>query len=296
MSFQATVQNVSKSLNKNKVLSSVSCSFEKDVIYGLLGRNGAGKTTLLNMISGKSLPDEGSIKISGQNPFNHEHSQKQICFIRESQNFKPTLSIRAIIKMMPAFYPNWNQHKATELLELFELPLTKKVSQLSKGMESALGITVGIASRAPLTIFDEPYIGMDAHARDEFYKELLDDYTEHPRTIILSTHLIDEVSDLFQEVYFMKKGEIALHETIDNLQQRAFLIHGPKDAIESLYPKGHVLDKSNFMGDYSLTLYVHEDSLDDFSIPTTCKKHKLSLQQLMVYLTNHKEENSLWVK
>lgn len=290
MTYVATVNNVSKSLEKNKILTHVSCAFEKDVIYGLLGRNGAGKTTLLNMLSGKFSPDEGSIEVMNHNPFDHEKTLRDICFIRESQNFKPALQIGTILNMMPAFYPKWNEAKARELLQLFELPLKKKVSQLSKGMESALGITVGIASRAPLTIFDEPYIGMDAHARSEFYQVLLDDYMEHPRTIILSTHLIDEVSDLFQEVFIMKKGEISLHEAIETLQQRAFLISGPKEDIDALSKKGRVLDRSSFMGEYSLTLYVDESSLEDFSIPVTCKKDKLSLQQLMVYLTDHKED------
>ncbi|MCM2675529.1 ATP-binding cassette domain-containing protein [Alkalicoccobacillus plakortidis] len=274
MTNLATVHQLSKKLEKNQVLTDVSCTFEKDMIYGLLGRNGAGKTTLLNLIAGKSLPDSGSIEVNGHKPFNHFDTLNQICFIRESKNFKPTLTIKDILKMMPAFYPNWSSEKALELLELFELPHHKKVAQLSKGMESALGITVGISSRAPLTIFDEPYIGMDAHAREEFYNALLEDYTEHPRTIILSTHLIDEVSDLFQEIYFMKKGQISMHETINNLQERAFMITGPKDTIESLSSQGRVLDRSSFMGDHSVTLYVDEDQLQTFHIQQIAQDRK----------------------
>lgn len=292
MTYQATVQQVSKKIEKNQILTDVNCSFKEDVIYGLLGRNGAGKTTLLNLISGKTLPDTGEITVNNHQPFNHSDTLDHICFIRESKNFKPALTIKTILKTMPAFYPNWNAEKALELLEIFELPHHKKVSQLSKGMESALGITVGIASRSPLTIFDEPYIGMDAHARQQFYEVLIEDYSEHPRTIILSTHLIDEVSDLFQEIYFMKKGQISLHETVDQLQERSFLIKGPKEAIETLATKGKVLDRSQFMGDYSITLYIEDaEELASLHIPASCFRQKLSLQQLMVYLTNHKEES-----
>ncbi|MEN0644627.1 ABC transporter ATP-binding protein [Alkalicoccobacillus gibsonii] len=292
MTYQATVWQVSKKIEKSQILTEVSCSFKKDVIYGLLGRNGAGKTTLLNLLSGKTLPDTGEVKVSNHQPFNHSDTLDHICFIRESKNFKPSLTIKTILKTMPAFYPNWNAEKALELIEMFELPQHKTVSQLSKGMESALGITVGIASRSPLTIFDEPYIGMDAHARQQFYEVLLEDYSEFPRTIILSTHLIDEVSDLFQEVYFMKQGQISLHETVDQLQERSFLIKGPKEAIETLAAKGKVLDRSSFMGDYSITLYIEDaEELASLYIPASCSRQKLSLQQLMVYLTNHKEES-----
>ncbi|MEY8752055.1 ABC transporter ATP-binding protein [Alkalicoccobacillus gibsonii] len=292
MTNQVNVNQVSKKIEKNHILSDIHCSFKEDVIYGLLGRNGAGKTTLLNIISGKTLPDSGEVTVNGHQPFNHFDTLNQICFIRESKNFKPSLSIKTILKTMPAFYPNWNAEKALELLEIFDLPHHKKVSQLSKGMESALGIIVGIASRSPLTIFDEPYIGMDAHARQQFYEVLLEDYSEYPRTIILSTHLIDEVSDLFQEIYFMKKGQISMHQTVDQLQERSFLIKGPKEAIEALATKGKVLDRSSFMGDYSITLYIEDaEELANLHIPASCSRQKLSLQQLMVYLTNHKEES-----
>src|SRR5699024_12849209 len=104
------------------------------------------------------------------------------------------------------FYPNWDQALDDELVKVYNLPLNAKVKTLSKGMESALGVIVGLSSMATITIFDEPYIGLDAAARKNFYNTLLEQYETRPRTIIFSTHLIDEVSLLFEEVLILREG------------------------------------------------------------------------------------------
>ncbi|MDV2684186.1 ABC transporter ATP-binding protein [Alkalihalophilus lindianensis] len=282
------VDTVSKVIKKEKIIDSISCSFEENRIYGLLGRNGAGKTTLMKMMTGQSLPTEGDILINGQSPFDNPTVQSQICFIKESGNFKETMKIKDIIKFAPAYYPNLNKDFALELIETFKLPAHKKVSQLSKGMVSALGISIGIASRAPLTIFDEPYIGMDAAARQTFYDLLLEDYTIHPRTIILSTHLIDEVSNLFQDVYLIDEGKLTLSENIDNLKERSFALKGKKEEILPLLQHVQVLKETAFIGEYTATIYDKDMQLP--SLPPTIEKKSLSLQNLMVLLTDQKKE------
>jgi ABC-2 type transport system ATP-binding protein len=175
-----------------------------------------------------------------------------------------------------------------EYIQTFNLPLNKKVSQLSKGMTSALGISIGIASRAPLTIFDEPYIGMDAAARQTFYDLLLDDYTIHPRTIILSTHLIDEVSNLFQDIYLINHGRLALTESVETLKEKTYILRGSKEAISPLLNDVKLLSESSFMGEYSATVYDPDLVLD--ALPPSIEKKTLTLQQSMVMLTDGKKE------
>ncbi|WP_368503355.1 ATP-binding cassette domain-containing protein [Alkalihalophilus sp. As8PL] len=257
------VDKVSKVIKKEKIIDSISCSFEENRIYGLLGRNGAGKTTLMKMMTGQSLPTEGDILINGQSPFDNPTVQPQICFIKESGNFKETMKIKDIIKIAPAYYPNLNKDFALKLIETFKLPAHKKVSQLSKGMVSALGISIGIASRAPLTIFDEPYIGMDAAARQTFYDLLLDDYTIHPRTIILSTHLIDEVSNLFQDVYLIDEGKLTLSENLLSLNEcrGLFSFHSSWCDQKSICPDDNVIHHppKSFICSIESTIYFHHE-------------------------------------
>ncbi|WP_100373971.1 ATP-binding cassette domain-containing protein [Bacillus sp. FJAT-45037] len=288
MTLTIEVKNVSKIFKRESIIDGLSCSFQSETIYGLLGRNGAGKTTLMKLITGQSLPSHGEILINGESPFNNQNIQSQLCFIKESENFKASMKIKDIVKIAPAYYPHLDQEFALQLIAEFNLPLNKKVSQLSKGMISALGVSIGIASRAPLTIFDEPYIGMDAAARQRFYEFLLDDYSEHPRTIIISTHLIDEISNLFQDVYLMKNGQLSMQESVEVLREKAFILKGPKNEIKPLLKQVTVLEETNFLGEYTVTV------LDDHSIlihlPPSVEKHPVTLQQLMVLVTKDQKE------
>src|SRR5699024_9586408 len=125
---------------------------------------------------------------------------ESICLINERNDFKDNLKIKQVFNLYALFHPGWDWDLAHELLDVYDLDLKMKVKALSKGMASALGVIVGLATKAPITIFDEPYIGLDAAARSKFYELLLREYEKEPRVIIFSTHLIDEVSLMFEEV------------------------------------------------------------------------------------------------
>src|SRR5690349_13582590 len=131
-------------------------------------------------------------------------------------------------------FPNWDDELARSLLRDFDLPEKRPVKKLSRGMNSAVGIVMGLASRAPLTFFDEPYLGLDAVSRQLFYDRLLADYAEHPRTVVLSTHLIDEVSDLIEHVLLIERGRIVLDESADALRGQVVMLTGPASAVDRL--------------------------------------------------------------
>src|SRR5690606_37718974 len=151
-------------------------------------------TTFMEILAGQMIETSGEILIDGNKPFDNQRLTESICLIKEGHNFKKDLSIKNVLKISSFFYPKWDQELAETLVTEYNLDPKLKVKALSKGMESALGIIVGLASKAPITVFDEPYIGLDAAARKKFYDILLREYEEEPRTIIFSTHLIDEVS------------------------------------------------------------------------------------------------------
>jgi ABC-2 type transport system ATP-binding protein len=130
------------------------------------------------------------------------------------------------------FHPNWDSDLAASLIDEFNLPVDRRVKKLSRGMRSALGIVIGLAARADITLFDEPYAGLDPVARQIFYDRLLAEYAEYPRTILLSTHLIDEVAGLLDRVLVLDQGQLVLDAETDDLRGAATSVSGPIAAVE----------------------------------------------------------------
>jgi ABC-2 type transport system ATP-binding protein len=211
-------------------LDDITLELEPDSITGLLGRNGAGKTTLLRIIAGHEFASAGTVALLGANPVESETALRQMVFVREDQTY-PDIKVRQAVQVASWFYPNWNHDLAGALLEEFNLPLNRKVKKLSRGMRSAVGIVIGLAARAEVTLFDEPYAGLDPMARQLFYDRLLADYAEHPRTILLSTHLIDEAAGLFERVVVIERGQIVLNSDADDLRGAATSVSGPAIAV-----------------------------------------------------------------
>ncbi|WP_223703371.1 ABC transporter ATP-binding protein [Sutcliffiella deserti] len=278
------LKNVSKHFGTKKAVDLLSLTLEEGKIYGLLGRNGAGKTTLMQLLAGHSLPSSGEILIDGENPFNNRKITKEICLVNESNNFIKRLSIKDILKVASLFYPNWSWDTAHALLKTFNLEPSMKTKGLSKGMESSLGIIIGLASRAKITILDEPYIGLDAAARYKFYEVLLKAYEEYPRTIILSTHLIDEVSNLFEEVILMRSGELLFHKSTEELLGSSITVTGKRDAVDEFAKGKRVLHESVLAGRKTATLYGEGLTVEQ-AASFNLDANRSTIQQLMVYMT-----------
>jgi ABC-2 type transport system ATP-binding protein len=211
-------------------LDDVTFDLEPGSITGLLGRNGAGKTTLMRIVAGHEFASDGTVTVLGAYPVENEKVLRQMVFVREDQSY-PDLRVRHTVQAASWFYPNWSHELAGALLEEFNLPPNRKVKKLSRGMRSALGNVIGLAARAEVTLFDEPYAGLDPVARQLFYDRLLADYAEHPRTVLLSTHLIDEASGLFERVVVIDCGRIVLNTAADDLRGAATSVSGPAIAV-----------------------------------------------------------------
>ena len=140
--------------------------------------------------------------------------------------------------MSPLYYadlrPQWDAGLADRLLDVFGIDRQAKAAALSRGKRSAVGAVIALASRAPLTIFDEVYLGMDAPTRYAFYEELLADYAQHPRTIVLSSHLVEETERLFEDVVVLDGGRVLLAETADAMRERGYSLTGPAAAVDRL--------------------------------------------------------------
>ncbi|MHA6252678.1 ABC transporter ATP-binding protein [Oceanobacillus sp. CAU 1775] len=278
------VRGLTKKYGEKVALDNLTFTLEGTKIYGLLGRNGAGKTTFMDILSGQILADAGEILINGESPFDNQNLIESICLIKEGNNFKDGLKIRHILKIYSHFYPNWDQQFAEELIAEFNLDLNATIKSLSKGMESAVGITVGLASKAPITVFDEPYIGLDAPSRKRFYEILLEEFQENARMIILSTHLIDEVSLLFEEVLILKEGKLELHEETDFLREQIVSVTGKVEDVTAFIIEKEVIDKKQLAG--MMTAYVY--GTKEEAVRVGLKVEGIPIQDLMIYLTERK--------
>lgn len=279
------VQDVTKHFGSVAAVDGVSFRLEEGKIYGLLGRNGAGKTTLMSLLTGQEFATDGDIRIFGESPVENARVAEQICFIKESQKYPDDFKVKHVLRMAPRFFPNWDQPFADRLVAEFRVPLDRKMKKLSRGQFSAVGVIVGLASRAPLTFFDEPYLGLDAVARQLFYDRLLADYAEHPRTVVLSTHLIDEVSALLEHVLVIDEGRLLVDSPADELMGSATTVVGGRDAVESFVGGREVIHRDGIGGLLSLTVAGLTAAERATAKAAGLELGPVSLQQLIVRLT-----------
>lgn len=223
---------LTKKFNGRHVLDSVDFSIRKDTITGLVGRNGAGKSTMLKLIAGFIRPTAGEVRVFGERPFNSLRVSANAILIDEKMTFPPALTLSEVLNEAARFYENWDSELAEGLFSYFGLQPGAYHGALSKGMKSTFNMIVGLASRCRLTMFDEPTSGMDAAVRKDFNRALLKDYIAYPRTILLSSHHLEEVDSLLEDILLIHGGKVKLHEPMSQLKEWATGLEGRKSAIE----------------------------------------------------------------
>ena len=217
-----------------EALDDVSFSLSGNKIYGLLGRNGAGKTTLLSIMAGFERQTAGTVLVDGEPVYENPAATAKVCLVRGvGDATAASVSVHDLLDYAARLRAGWDAAYADELLEKFEVPGKKQAKSLSHGKRCALGVTIGLASRAPVTIFDESYLGLDAPSRYAFYDALLADVLAHPRTVIVSTHLIEEVAALFENVLILDNGKLLLHENADTLRAAGSAVTGEVALVDS---------------------------------------------------------------
>ena len=281
------MHGVTKRYGAFTALDDVTVRLEENKIHGLLGRNGAGKTTMMQILTAQNFATAGSVEVFGEDPYENARVLSRTCFIREALKYPDNYLVRHALRAAEMVHPNWDAAFAETLVGEFGVPVKRRVKKLSRGQLSAVGVIIGLASRAPLTFFDEPYLGLDAVARQLFYDHLLADYAENPRTVVLSTHLIDEVSDLIEHVVLIDKGRVLIDEDSEVLRGRAVTVTGPVDAVER-FATGHTeLHREQLGGFLRVTLSgaVPEPALGSQGL----EFEPVSLQQLVIRTTqqNH---------
>lgn len=282
---------LTKTYGRMNAINQLSFTMEANKITGLIGRNGAGKTTLLKIAAGFLLPSSGSIKVFSENPFNNINVSANLIFIDDNMTLPAAMTLSELMEAAGRFYKHWNKELAERLFAYFSLPRRQFHQNLSKGTKSTFNMIIGIAARCPLTIFDEPTVGMDAAVRKDFNRALLKDFMQHPRTIILSSHLLNEIEDILDDILLIKAGEKYLHMPVDDLKGYAVGLQGKEEQIVQMTAKIDVYYRKK-LGKDSMYVAVRntfsEEELQQARIHGI-EVSAVATSDLCVYLTsNHK--------
>ncbi|WP_404456749.1 ATP-binding cassette domain-containing protein [Oceanobacillus kapialis] len=284
-------KNVSLHYRNHIALHDVSFDLTEKKIYGLLGRNGAGKTSLLSILASFTEQSSGSLTINGEAPFENTEIMQQIAFLYDKDYSGETDKVMAVLKDIEHYRPHFDMVYAEELVGRFKLPTDKPVKNFSKGMQSALNVIIGLAGRTPITIFDEVYLGMDAPSREIFYKEVLADQQEHPRVMILSTHLVSEMDYLFDDVLLLNKGRLLLHEEYDTLLAKGASITGSADIVDDFTKNMDTIHETKLGGTKSVMVYgALREEEKQAALAKGLEISPLSLHELFVHLTEEETE------
>ncbi|MCA0972039.1 ABC transporter ATP-binding protein [Halobacillus litoralis] len=281
-------RDVTKQYGKVKALDGINLSMDENKITGVIGRNGAGKTTFMKLLAGMLKETSGRVDVFSQRPFNNLTVSVNTIYIDDQMNFPPTLTLVELLEEGRRFYPNWNHDLALGLFEHFGFRKKDLHKNLSKGKESAFNMIVGIASRCALTIFDEPTTGMDAVVRKDFYRALLKDYIEYPRTILMSTHYMDDMEELFEDVLLIDQGKVKLHIGMDDLRGYAVGLSGKKDDMLPWLEGRNVLYQKETGFDDVYAVVVNDDQQNDWNRMGNIKRSAVRPSDVCVYLTNDK--------
>ena len=262
---------------------------EGNRIYGRLAAM-VQATTLLDIITSRIFADSGNVKLFGQDAKNSQNTLAQVCYMPEKNYFIPNMRVSELLKTSAMFFDNFDMGYADRLCEKFKLDKRKKYKALSRGFESILRIVIGLASRAPLTIFDEPVLGLDAAVRDLFYRELLEDYTDHPRTFIISTHLIEESADIFEEVLIIREGELICRRQVPDLREMAFHVSGRPSDVDAAVSGLNVI-RSEMVGNIKVSAVFTGSMMNREKLQVTyVDVSPIPVQKLFIYLTNNGRE------
>jgi len=276
------VKNVTKKYGAVTALDDVSMTLEENRIYGLLGRNGAGKSTLLNIITNRVFPTSGEVLIDGEPALENDRALGKVYCMSEQPLYPESMTVKEVFKWTREFYPNMDMEYALALADKFSLSTRKRVKALSTGYTSIYKIIAALACNAPMLLLDEPVLGLDANFRDLFYRELIARYSEQPRTIVISTHLIEEAADIVEHVVIINKGRVILDDSTQNVLSSGCTVTGPADLVDA-YVAGHRVLGSDMLGGIKSAYLL---GVPNSPAPAGVEISRMKLQSLFIHLTN----------
>ncbi|MGI8631907.1 MAG: ATP-binding cassette domain-containing protein [Solirubrobacterales bacterium] len=272
-----------------EALHGLTFALEGGTICGLFGRNGAGKTTLLSVLAAYRKPTAGGVRIGGEPVYENPAVTGQVCLAGTDDALLDDGMIADAVRSGARLRRGFDADYAIALLERFDMGNTR-IRNLTQGGKAGLRIVLGLASRAPVTLFDEAHLGLDVAKRQLFYDELLADFIAHPRTIIVSTHLVEEISGLFEEVVIIDKGRLVAHDNAEDLRARGASVTGPAEAVDSFVDGRIVLGARRLGPTKSVMVYGRiDDTGREQARAGGLALGPVALEDLFVHLTEPRQ-------
>ena len=275
------LKQVTKQYGQATVLKNITLSIDEPGIYCLLGRNGAGKTTLLKSIAGRQNITNGTIQVGGKT-ITTSTLDPGVSYV---ENFAKHLNlpVRKLLRIASKVNPNYDDEFAWEMMERFELDGKKKFNHLSLGMKTMVSTIICLASHKEVILLDEPVLGFDTMMRVEFYDMLTESFQKHPRIIIVSTHIIEEIAKTIQKLIIMDRGSVRFFDTLQSVETKAFCISGLKKDVEAATRGLNIIGQDAVGG--LVTSYIFDTPPKQAA---SLEIQPLSLQDFFIQLVGHK--------
>lgn len=275
------LSGVTKQYGQTAVLKDVSLTISEPGIYCLLGRNGAGKTTLLKSIAGYQNISYGEIRVNNQ-LITTATLDTGVSYIENfAKHFH--LPVKKLLHIAGEVNPNYDFAFATEMMERFELDGKKKFHHLSLGMKTMVSTIICLASNKNVILLDEPVLGFDAIMRVEFYNMLSESFQKHPRIILVSTHIIEEITKTIQKLIILDKGRIRFFDTLQAVEKQAYSISGLKSDVEAATKNLNVIGQDSVGG--LVTSYIFDTPPKQIA---SLEIHPLTLQDFFIQMVGHR--------
>ncbi len=275
------LSGVTKQYGQTAVLKDVSLTIDEPGIYCLLGRNGAGKTTLLKSIAGYQNISYGEIRVNNQ-LITTATLDTGVSYIENfAKHFH--LPVKKLLHIAGEVNPNYDFAFATEMMERFELDGKKKFHHLSLGMKTMVSTIICLASNKNVILLDEPVLGFDAIMRVEFYNMLSESFQKHPRIILVSTHIIEEITKTIQKLIILDKGRIRFFDTLQAVEKQAYSISGLKSEVEAATKNLNVIGQDSVGG--LVTSYIFDTPPKQIA---SLEIHPLTLQDFFIQMVGHR--------
>ena len=275
------LRQVTKQYGQAAVLKNITLSIDEPGIYCLLGRNGAGKTTLLKSIAGYQNITSGTIQVDGK-AIATSTLDTGVSYI---ENFAKhfNLPVRKLLRLASEVNPNYDYDFASEMMERFELDGKKKFHHLSLGMKTMVSTIICLASNKSAVLLDEPVLGFDAIMRVEFYDMLTESFRKHPRIIIVSTHIIEEIAKTIQKLIIIDKGSVRFFDTLQSVETKAFSVSGLQKDVEAATQNLNIIGQDTVGG--LATVYIFDNPPKETA---SLEIRPLSLQDFFIQMVGHK--------
>ena len=275
------LKQVTKEYGRSAILKNITLTVAEPGIYCLLGRNGAGKTTLLKSIAGYQNITAGTIQVDGRT-ITTAALDTGVSYV---ENFAGhfNLPVGKLLRIASEVNPSYDYEFALEMMERFELDGKKKFRHLSLGMKTMVSTMICLASSKSVVLLDEPVLGFDAVMRMEFYDMLTESFRRHPRIIVVSTHIIEEIARTIQKLIIIDKGRICFFDTLQSVEAKAFSVSGLQKDVEAAVGNRNVIGRDTVGG--LATAYIFDNPPEQAE---GLDVRPLFLQDFFIQMVGHK--------